>query len=94
MNEITILAEFKVLEENIDTAKNLFNELTEKSRKEEGCLAYDFRQVSRDEQWFIFSEVFKNQDAFEYHKTTSHYLEVLKGKLEPLFIDKMIRFLI
>ncbi len=94
MNEICILAEFKVFEENVEKAKALFGELQTKSMEEEGCITYEVKQVSRDEQWFIIFEKFANKEAHDFHKTTPAYLEVLKGKLEPLFIDKMVRFLI
>lgn len=94
MSEVCILAEFKVAEENIDKAKALFSELEWKSKKEAGCVNYEVKQVSRDEQWFIIAETFRDKEAHDFHKTTPQYLEVLKEKLEPLFIEKKVRFLI
>lgn len=94
MGEIYILAEFKIQEDKIQEAKSLFTELAWKSSKEKGCSSYEVKQVSRDEQWFIIAETFENQEAFDFHKTTKHYLEVLKGKIEPMIIEKKVRFLI
>ena len=91
---IRILAEFTVAEENIDKAKTLFNELGEESNKEDGCLIYEVFQVSRQENVFIIEECFMNQEAFEFHKTTRGYLDILKTQLEPIIIEKKVRFLI
>lgn len=94
MLEIRILAEFKVQEDKIDEASQLINELAWKSSNEKGCLNYEFYQVSGDEQWFIIAEKFKDQKAFEFHKSTNHYLDILKNKLEHLILEKRVRFLI
>lgn len=94
MSPIIILAEFTVAEENIDKAKILFHELEEESKKEEGCLLYEVFQVSRQENVFIVEERFRNQEAVDFHKTTRGYLDILKTQLEPLIIEKRVRFLI
>lgn len=91
---IRILAEFTVAEENINEAKKLFIKLEEETYKEEGCLTYDLYQVSRQENVFVVNECFQNQEAFDFHKTTNGYLDILKTQLEPLIIDKKVRFLI
>lgn len=94
MSKIIILAEFKVVEDKIDECRKLFNELAWKSANEKGCLNYEVFQVSRDEQWFIIAETFQDKEAQEFHKTTKHYLEILKGQLEPMIIEKKVRFLL
>jgi quinol monooxygenase YgiN len=93
-NKIQILAEFKVSDHKVDEAKELFNELAKFSLKEPDCLIYDVKQDSKDNTWFIVNEAFHNQDAFDYHKTTKHYFEILKNELELLIIEKRVRFLI
>jgi quinol monooxygenase YgiN len=94
MSIIRILAEFTVAEENTSKAKELFVELEEESNKEDGCLIYEVFQVSRQENVFIVEECFMDQEAFDFHKTTQAYLDILKTQLEPLIIDKKVRFLI
>jgi quinol monooxygenase YgiN len=94
MSNIRILAEFTVAEENIDKAKELFVKLEEETCAEDGCLSYDLYQVSRQENVFIINECFRNQEAFDFHKTTNGYLDTLKTQLEPLIIEKKVRFLI
>lgn len=91
---IDILVEFKFPEDKINIARALLIELALKSLEEEGCIIYNVKQVSRDEQWFIIFEKFKDKEAQDFHKTTSHYTDILKGKLEPLILEKRVRFLI
>jgi quinol monooxygenase YgiN len=91
---IRILAEFTVSEENIEICKDLFNKLAIESFREEGCVQYELNQVSRQENVFILQETFIDKEAQDFHKTTAHYNEILKGELEPMIIDKKVRFLI
>ena len=91
---IKILAEFTVAEENIEKCRSLFNKLAIESFKEEGCLQYHLNQVSRQENVFIITETFANKEAQDFHKTTTHYNQILKTELEPMIIDKKVRFLI
>lgn len=93
MDNVKILAEFTVSEENIMLAKNLFNELKEETLLEKDCLSYQVYQDFNKENCFILIEVFKNQEAFNFHKTTKGYLDILKTKIEPLITNKLVRFL-
>ena len=42
---------------------------------------------------FILLETFENKEAQEFHKTTKHYLEILKGDLEEYIVEKEVMFL-
>lgn len=56
-----------------------FIDATKKSQSattsEEGCLSYDILQDIADEHKFTLSEVYKDDDAIEDHKLTTHFLE-------------------
>jgi quinol monooxygenase YgiN len=92
--QIKILAEFTVSDENRTKAFLFFRGLAEGSISEEGCLEYSVAQDSKNLNCFIIHEVFTDNEAFEFHKTTKHFTEILKGELEPLIINKHVRFLI
>lgn len=91
---VRILAEFTVAPENTKIAKKLFKKLAKETSKEEGCFLYDLNQVSGQENTFIIKEIFGDKESQDFHKTTKHYIEILKSKIEPLLIDKKVRFLI
>ncbi|MGI6203626.1 MAG: putative quinol monooxygenase [Eubacteriales bacterium] len=45
----------------------------ENTRREPGNIRFDVLHSSTDPNTYILYEVFKDQDAVEYHKTTEHY---------------------
>jgi len=57
--------------------REVFEEVTrynhENSRREPGNVRFDVLYSSTDPNKYILYEVFKDQDAVEYHKTTEHY---------------------
>lgn len=40
---------------------------------EQGCVKYDIFMNEKDNCEFTFIEVFENNEAFEFHKTTEHF---------------------
>ena len=48
--------------------------LIEESRKEEGCLEYNFIETDT-ENFFYFIELWKSKEAFEFHTKTPHFLK-------------------
>jgi len=41
--------------------------------KEEGCTVFDVCADPDDDKRFLLYEVYKNEAAFEHHKTTDHF---------------------
>jgi len=56
-----------------------FIEATKKSqaatKNEDGCLSYDILQDVSDEHNFTLTEIYKDDNAIENHKSTPHFLE-------------------
>ncbi|TQR34693.1 antibiotic biosynthesis monooxygenase [Campylobacter sp. MIT 99-7217] len=48
-------------------------ELVEKSRQEQGCIAYDL--VKKDESMLCFIEAWQDQKALTLHTQTKHYIK-------------------
>ena len=44
------------------------------TRKEEGNVRFDVLQSAEDPTQFVLYEVFTDEDAAKFHKTTEHYL--------------------
>lgn len=57
--------------------REVFEEVTrynhENSRREPGNIRFDVLHSSTDPNKYILYEVFRDQEAVEYHKTTEHY---------------------
>ena len=45
----------------------------ENSRKEKGNIRFDFLQSNKDNTKFTLYEVYENEEAVAFHKTTEHY---------------------
>ena len=91
---IKILVKFEVEIRSFEICKELFNKLQKESEQEEGCIAYQVYQNANKLNEFILCEAFEDKEAQEFHKTTKHYLEILKGELEKYILDKEVKFLI
>jgi len=56
-------------EQFISFTKNII----EQSNLEQGCLVYKLYQEVSDPSSFIFYEVYENQEAVDFHNSTSHF---------------------
>lgn len=74
---ITIIAKSTLLPNNQAKYLSLATTLVEKSRQEPGCISYDMYQDIRDENTFIFMEVWKDEAAIEKHNMSDHYTTIV-----------------
>jgi len=90
---IRILVEFEFIPEHTEEAKKLIKELAIKSAQEKGCVMYHALESLNDENSVILYESFADKEAQDFHKTTSHYKEILQEKLPSLIKERKVRFL-
>ncbi len=74
---VIITAKLFVKEEYKEAFKQRVQPLIEATRKEEGCLRYEFYQDASDPTIFFFYEVYKNPEAQTFHGRQT-YLEEFK----------------
>ncbi len=70
---IKILAKIVVKEDRIEQFHNTAAELVEKSRAEEGNVAYTLNQNIKDPAEHMFMEVWKDEDAINEHNASEHF---------------------
>ena len=68
-----ISAQVFIKSEKVDAFIAATKDLIEKSRAEEGCVSYSLYQDPQDKTKFLFFEVWKNQDAVDFHFATEHF---------------------
>lgn len=51
------------------------NHLVEESKKEAGCIFYDFFKSTTDDELFMFCETWESEEALSLHKETAHFKE-------------------
>ena len=76
MAHFEAIAVFRVKPEAIEVARPHIQKLVEETRKEAGCIRYDWYQDAKEPGTFIAIETFANAEAFEAHRQTPHLKEV------------------
>ena len=79
---IHILASFKVKNDKLSDFIKLCNELIEESRKEEGCVSYHLQQNTERENYLVFVEEWKSDEAIEKHNSSEHFTRIV-----PLLVE-------
>ena len=79
---IHILASFKVKNDKLSDFIKLCNELIEESRKEEGCVSYHLQQNTERENYLVFVEEWKSNEAIEKHNSSEHFTRIVSLLVE------------
>ena len=79
---IQILAIFKVKNYKLSDFIKICNELIEESRKEEGCVSYHLQQITERENYLVFVEEWKSNEAIEKHNSSEHFTRIV-----PLLVE-------
>jgi quinol monooxygenase YgiN len=74
---IKVVAKFVIKEEKVDKVKSITKELIEKTREEDGNIAYELYQDTDNPQIFSFIEEWKDKEALETHMGTDHFKKAL-----------------
>ncbi len=71
--KIVLIAQLKVKKGNEDEAKQAALAIVADSRREAGCINYDFHQAIDDSTIFVWHETWANKSALEAHGKTEHF---------------------
>ena len=74
---IKIVARQVIRKDSIEKYHELVKELVEKSRAEEGNIAYTSNQSTADERVHCFLEIWKDQEAIDIHNATEHFTRII-----------------
>ena len=80
---IKVVAKGYFYEDKIETAIKIYEELVEKTRKEEGCISYCLYRDIKDSSILTMIEVWESQEALDKHMKTEHFTKLVPmiGKL-------------
>lgn len=68
-----------------DYVKHFLTDLMAKSRKDEGCVAYNIHQSIENPQEFMLYSLWRDEDAFEKHNQSAHMQEFKHQLHKELF---------
>lgn len=87
---IIIFAKWQVQNGHIDTVLDLFTELVDQTRKEEGNLFYTIHQSNDDVNALMLYEGYKDSDAVAAHRASEHFQRIVLGQIVPLLANREV----
>lgn len=70
-----LVVKIHVKEDCIEQFKEITFYNSENSRKEQGCLRFDVIQAEEPSNLFFLYEIYKSDEAIEYHRNSEHYFK-------------------
>lgn len=74
---IKVVARGYFYEDKTEEAIKLYEELVEKTRKEEGCISYNLFMDIKDNSILTMIEEWENSDALDKHIKTEHFTRLI-----------------
>ncbi len=93
MSKLEVVAIFRVKPEAIEVARPSIVKLAEETRKEPGCLRYDWYQDTKEPGVFVVLETFADEAAFAAHAGSVHSAEIKEAAQAWLAAPTEVRIL-
>jgi (4S)-4-hydroxy-5-phosphonooxypentane-2,3-dione isomerase len=87
---ITVFAKWQVRDGELDKVLNLFAELVNKTRQEEGNLFYTIHQSNTDPNTFMLYEAYKDEAAVAAHRASDHFKAIALEQIIPVLQNREV----
>ena len=91
---VVVLAHWQASESTVDTVIELVKSVRQLSLGEPGCLGYEIFQGIEDRTALTLIERYRDTEALNDHLNSSHYQELVAGRIRPLLSDRRVEFLL
>jgi quinol monooxygenase YgiN len=88
-NMLTVVARYVVSEGHDSTVARLLRKNAEASRNEPGCLEFSVYQEIDDPRAFLLYERYTSEDAFQAHRRTPHFENIIELQVVPLLDERV-----
>ena len=88
---ILVVGTVRVPEEAFGTARDAMHTMLAETRKEDGCIRYQFAQDVLDPQLLVISEAWRDRDALMAHGKAPHMAEWRKAMGAVGVIERDLR---
>jgi quinol monooxygenase YgiN len=85
---LIVVARYVVAEGHESRVARLLRENAEASRGEPGCLEFSVYQEIDDPRAFLLYERYTGEDAFQAHRRTPHFEDIIEQKVVPLLDER------
>ena len=83
-------ATWRIKQGQLTATLDLLNDLVAKSASEEGNLVYEVHQSNSDANTLILFEGYKDEPAFEAHRDSKHFQQLVVDKIIPMLESREI----
>jgi quinol monooxygenase YgiN len=81
---LIVVARYVVSEGHDSTVARLLRKNAQASRAEPGCLEFSVYQEIDDPRAFLLYERYTSEDAFQAHRRTPHFEDIIEQQVVPL----------
>jgi quinol monooxygenase YgiN len=74
---IKVVAKNKIDVDKLDNVLNLYEELVQATRKEEGCIVYELFQDVEDSSVLTMIEEWEDKASLDQHMKTEHFVRIV-----------------
>jgi quinol monooxygenase YgiN len=88
--ELQVIARHTIAAGNEDKVYALLPQLISGALSEPGCLAFDAYPALDDPSNYVLLERYTSRAAFADHRETTHFKDIMLGKILPLLANRVI----
>ncbi len=85
---LIVIARYLVTEGHESVVARLLRQNAEASRTEPGCLEFTVFQEIDDPRVILLYERYTDEDAFQAHRQTPHFKEIIEQQVVPLLDER------
>lgn len=85
---LIVVARYVVAAGHADTVVRLLRTNAEASRGEPGCLEFSVFQDADDPRRILLYEEYTDEEAFQAHRRTPHFREIIEAQVVPLLDER------
>jgi quinol monooxygenase YgiN len=88
VTELQVIARYTIKAGHQDEVLDLLRRLTEVTRAEAGCLAFDVYRHIDDDRRVTMVQRYASRQAFDLHRTLPHHEEIVAARVAPLLEER------
>lgn len=85
---LIVVARYRATRGEESTVSDLLRANAQASRAEPGCLEFSVYQEIDDPQAFLLYERYTSEDAFQAHRQTPHFQDIIEKQVAPLLDER------
>ena len=90
---VVVVANWQTTDASLDTVLGHLAELQPKSLAEPGSLGYEVLRSLEERTSLVLVEHYRDEAALDAHLNSSHYQDLVVGRIRPLLTDRRVEFL-